>query len=138
MRLVFACTNSREVNQEIAEESKTRGLWCSVADDANASNFQGMATIRRGEITVAVSTSGGSPALAKHLKREIEECIGDEYAQLLQLMSESRAQQNRNESTQKERAAMWHRVLESDVLDLLRQGQNERAQSRVREIMNLK
>lgn len=137
MRLVFACTDSREVNAKIVDEARLRGVWCNIADDASASDFQSMATVRRGEITVAVSTSGGSPALSKYLKQEIESCIGDEYAQLLQLMSEERSKQNRKKTTQKERATIWHRILDSDVLDLLRRGEAASAQSRVREIMSL-
>jgi len=135
MRLVFACTNSRAVNEEIARAAHFFNALCNVADESSESDFTNMAVVRRGEITVAISTSGGSPALSKRLKTEIENAVGDEYAQLLQLMSEARATMNRSETKQSARAAMWNRVLESEVLELLRRGENEAAQNRVREIL---
>ena len=136
MKLVFACTDSREVNARVAVEAKRCGALCNIADETDQSDFANMAVVRRGEITIAVSTSGGSPALSKHLKREIENAVGDEYAQLLQLMSDARASQNRAQSTQSERAALWHRVLDSDVLELLRRGETESAAQLVDAIMS--
>ena len=135
MRLVFACTNSRTINDEIARASQFFNALCNVADEPRDSDFQNMAVVRRGEITIAISTGGGSPALSKRLKTEIENAIGDEYAQLLELMSERRAQLNRAETSQSERAALWHRVLDSDVLELLRRGENESAAQLVDAIM---
>lgn len=135
MKLVFACTDSRDVNLDVANCARKTGALCNVSDDGQSGDFGSMAVVRRGEITIAISTNGGSPALSKHLKREIESCIGDEYAQLLQLMSDARAMQNRQASVQSERAAMWHRVLASDVLELLRRGETQSAQNLVREIM---
>lgn len=135
MRLVFACTNSRTINDEIARASQFFNVLCNVADEPGDSDFANMATVRRGEITIAISTAGGSPALSKRLKTEIENAVGDEYAQLLKLMSEGRAFLNRDETSQSERAAMWNRVLDSDVLELLRRGETEAAQQRVDEVM---
>ena len=135
MKLVFTCTDSGEVNSFAANCARIVGAWCNVSDKGQSGDFQSMAIIRRGDIVVAISTQGGSPALSKHLKREVENVIGDEYAQLLLLMSGFRTSQNRIDTTQSERAAMWHRVLASDVLELLRRGETQSAQNLVREIM---
>ncbi len=133
--LVFACTNEREINSQVVAEARQNGIWCNIADDAKSSDFYNVATIRRGEITITISTDGGSPALANHLRNEIKKVIGDEYAQLLQLMSERRTLLDRTATTQSERAILWHRVLESDVLELLRRGKREKAAQRVDEIL---
>ena len=133
--LIFACTNVREVNQEIAKAAQNLGIWCNVADDSSRSDFQSAATIRRGEISVAVATNGGSPALSKHLKARIESVIGPEYAQLLSLMSERRARiEYSNE--QAERANKWRAILGSDVLELLRAGETERATQKIDAILS--
>lgn len=135
MQLVFACTNVRKVNAEVAQEARRLGTWCNIADDSANSDFHGAATIRRGDISIAISTQGGSPALSKHLKAKIEDVIGDEYSELLSLMSARRATIEYSNS-QNERADRWRTILESDVLELLRRGENERAVQRMDEILN--
>ncbi len=149
MRLIFACTNRVMVNSEVCEEAQQLGIWCNVADSSDnpqlsgfnampkvlKSDFKSAAVIRRGRITVAISTDGGSPALSKHLKSEIENVIGDEYAQLLQLMSDARS--NRVlDNQQNDRANRWRAILRSDVLELLRNGKTDAASERVDEILN--
>lgn len=143
--LVFACTNRRDVNAEVADAARRNGIWCNIADDATNSDFHGAATIRRGEISIAISTNGGSPALSRHLKAKIESAIGDEYAQLLNLMSAARANRGseigRNgnrvlDEAQANRAEKWRAILQSDVLELLRNGANERAAQKIDEILN--
>jgi precorrin-2 dehydrogenase/sirohydrochlorin ferrochelatase len=133
--LVFACTNSREANAQIAGEAREQNIWCNIADDAANSDFHGAAAIRRGEICIGITTSGGSPALSRHLKREVEGCVGDEYAQLLELMSRRRAQLESRVSVQSERAALWRAVLNSDVLSLLRNRERAAAEQRVDELL---
>ena len=131
--VVFVCTNQRATNAQIAHEAKLNGAWCNIADDSEASDFHGAATIRRGEICIGISTTGGSPALSRHLKAEIESVIGTEYAQILEWMSERRdAVKARGEQTQ--RAALWRAVLASDVLQSLKTGAVENAR---REFENL-
>jgi precorrin-2 dehydrogenase/sirohydrochlorin ferrochelatase len=126
--LIFACTSSREVNAQIATEARACGIWCNLADDAEHSDFHGAAAIRRGEICVAITTGGGSPALAKHLKQEIEACIGEEYAQLLEILSARRAGLDGQVAEQSARANLWRAILKSDVLALLRAGNREAAE----------
>lgn len=126
--LVFACTDNRAVNEEIAREAKLNGAWCNIANDAEASDFHNMATIRRGEICLGVSTSGGSPALSRHLKSEIENFIGPEYAQLLQWMSEER-EAVKAQGSQKLRAKFWRSIFRSEVLGKLKAGDVENARA---------
>lgn len=133
--LVFACTDNRETNSQIARAAEQRNLWCNIADDAGASTFHLAAAVRRGEICVGVTTSGASPALSKHLKGAIENCIGDEYAQLLELMSVRREVLKSEIENQSERAGFWREVLNSEVLALLRNGERERAEHLIDELM---
>src|SRR5262245_45937158 len=66
--LVFAATDSPPLNQRIAEEARALGALVEIVDSGADSDFQNMATIQRGPITVGISTSGASPALASHLR----------------------------------------------------------------------
>jgi precorrin-2 dehydrogenase/sirohydrochlorin ferrochelatase len=127
--LIFACTGDRVLNARIAEDAAHCKAWCNVADDGGTSTFHLAAAVRRGEICIGITTGGGSPALAKHLKRQVENCIGDEYAALLELMSAHRAVLKTKLETQSARAAFWNGVLDSEVLSLLRAGKIEAAEA---------
>lgn len=135
-KLIFACTDKREVNAQIAREAQEIGAWCSVADDAPASDFHAAATIRRGEICIGVTTSGGSPALSKHLKARVEECVGPEYEALLQLMSERRTKLKTQIEAQDQRAQLWRAILHSDALELLKQQRPEAATALLDSLLN--
>jgi len=132
--LVFACTNLHEVNAEVVRAARELGALCNVVD-GDAGDFAMMATVRRGDITVGISTQGGSPALARHLKARIEESIGEEYAALLEILAARRAAMKSEIGTQSARADLWRRVLQSEVLSLLRQGKRSEAEQCVDEIL---
>lgn len=125
--LVFACTDNPDVNRRIAADALDNNIWCQVADGAALSTLHSAATVRRGDICVGITTGGGSPALAKHLKTQVENCIGPEYSQLLKLMSRRRDALTQHIDSQQMRAQAWNAVLESAALSLLRDGQNETA-----------
>jgi precorrin-2 dehydrogenase/sirohydrochlorin ferrochelatase len=121
-RMVFACTNSREVNAQIAREANEIGALCNIADDPRCSDFHTTSVLRRGPLTIAISSEGTSPVLSRHVKEQVENSVGEEYAQLISLM-ESQSIQNRGEA--------WKRVLASDVLQLLRDGKIVEAEKRL-------
>ena len=72
--LVIAATDDNNVNQIIAREAERHNLLLNVADVTHLCNFIAPAVVRRGDVTVAISTSGTSPALARKLREEIEGC----------------------------------------------------------------
>ena len=88
--LVFAATDSPEVNQQVADEAHDLGILVNRADNGSGHDFSSMATIRRGDITIATATGNASPALAAHLRAKIEAEIGDEYATLARWLGELR------------------------------------------------
>jgi siroheme synthase-like protein len=90
-QLVFACTNRREVNAAVAAEACLSRIWCNVADDPQGSDLHTVATVRRGPVCIGISTGAASPVLARHVKEEISTVIGDEYARLLQIVSEAQS-----------------------------------------------
>jgi len=118
--LICACTDSREVNAQIARDAKAQGILCNLADDPKNSDFHTMATIRRGEITVGVATGGLSPVLSRHIKAKIEAALGEEYALLLEIAGSYRIET-------KMRGAFWRLILESEILALLREGERAKA-----------
>jgi len=90
--LVFAATDQKELNRQIATDARDNGILCNIADDPDASDFILPAIVHRGDLILTVSTSGTSPAFAKKLKQELEAQFGMEYAHFLILMGKIRSQ----------------------------------------------
>ncbi|GGG74414.1 precorrin-2 dehydrogenase/sirohydrochlorin ferrochelatase family protein [Paenibacillus radicis (ex Gao et al. 2016)] len=83
-RLLFAATDEALLNQEIADDGRRAGAWVNIADDASGSAFANPAVVRRGDLLLAVSASGASPALAARIKGELEQAYGEEYEAAVQ------------------------------------------------------
>ena len=89
--IAIACTDMKEVNRKVADEAKKAGVLVNVADDPERSDFITPSFFKRGNLTVAVSTAGVSPALARKIRTKLEKSFGEEYASLLSLIGEVRS-----------------------------------------------
>lgn len=87
VRLVVAATDDAGVNEAVAVASFARGVLVNVVDCAPLSNFIVPSVLRQGDLTIAVSTAGASPALAQHIRKELERSYGVEYAAFLRLLA---------------------------------------------------
>lgn len=88
--LAIAATDSRVVNQQVADEGQARGVLVNVTDDPGACDFTVPAIVRRKDITVAVSTGGRSPAFSRYLREQLGEWLTESRFMLLELMTELR------------------------------------------------
>lgn len=84
--LAFAATDNAAVNRAVAEEAASRGILVSLADTPALGNFTMPSVLRRGELLIAVSTGGKSPALARLIRGKLEEEFGPEYAETLKIL----------------------------------------------------
>lgn len=95
MSLVFAATPSAEVNTAIARLCRASGVLCNVAgplDDGERGSFIVPAHVEDGPLVLALSTSGGSPALARALKEDLERWLEAGYSRLVRLLEALRPQ----------------------------------------------
>ena len=100
-RLAFAATDDPAVNRAVHDEAEELGVWVNAADQPDACTFTLPAVVRQGPVTVAVSTGGRSPALAKDLRDRIAALVGPEDARLAEELAEERRQVHaRGESTE--------------------------------------
>jgi precorrin-2 dehydrogenase/sirohydrochlorin ferrochelatase len=88
--LVIAATASNHVHQAIYREARRQRVWCNIVDVPELCDFYYGSVLRRGDLQIAISTSGASPSLAKRLRRKLEIDFGDEYGQWLRTLAEKR------------------------------------------------
>ncbi len=86
MFLVIGATNNDELNRQISMDAGRLNKLCNIADRPEACNFIIPSVINRGDLVIAISTSGKSPAFAKKLRKDLEKIFGEEYAEFLQFM----------------------------------------------------
>jgi uroporphyrin-III C-methyltransferase/precorrin-2 dehydrogenase/sirohydrochlorin ferrochelatase len=90
--LVFACTDDSAVNREITSLCLRGNILCNAADASHEGTFHVPGVIRKGEVTVTVSTGGAAPGLTRHLKRLLSATLGEETAQLADLLGRFRSE----------------------------------------------
>ena len=125
--LVITATNDRGANALVTAAARRRGIWCNAVDQPELCDFITPAVVCRGDLQIGVSTGGGSPTLAQRVKREIEGLIGEEYGELLELASDMRREVRANVSGFDRRRDLLRAFVESEALDLLRNGQRQAA-----------
>ncbi|WP_285904896.1 precorrin-2 dehydrogenase/sirohydrochlorin ferrochelatase family protein [Pseudodesulfovibrio pelocollis] len=118
--LVIACTSSEEVNWRISNLCADRGVLCNIVDQPEKCSFIVPATVKRGDLTVAISTAGRSPAMAKRIRKELQESFGEEYASLLTLMGRVRPLLLGLGMTTAENTAVLRSLVNSDLLVRIR------------------
>ncbi len=88
--LVVVATPWCELNDSIYREAQQRGVLCNVVDDPPRCDFYYPAVVNRGELQIAISTNGRSPALAQRLRQELEQQFGPEYEAWLEALGQKR------------------------------------------------
>jgi siroheme synthase-like protein len=92
---IMVATDDGAINAEVAAAGKRRGIWVNAADDPKNCDFILPAVVRSGKITLAASTSGSSPALARRLREELEAYLTDDMPALADLLAEMRQEVKR-------------------------------------------
>ncbi len=133
--LVIASTSSEEVNWRISNLCAERGILCNIVDQPEKCSFIVPATVKRGDLTVAISTAGRSPALAKQIRKNLQESFGDEYAVLLSIMGKLRPMMLGLGLETKDNTAVFRRIVGSNLLEVLAAGNLDSAAGIFREIL---
>ncbi len=133
--LVFAATDSPDVQQQIAVDAKASGIPVNVADKPELCTFHVPAVLRRGDLTLAVSTAGKSPALAAMVRQKLAGQYGDEYEQLLQLMGKLRPLVIGAADTSDERKTLFQNILHDDIIHWIEGGRWDKICSHLRALL---
>jgi precorrin-2 dehydrogenase/sirohydrochlorin ferrochelatase len=136
-RLVICATEDQAVNGRAAKEAAQRDIPCNVVDAPELGSFIVPSVIRRGDLTVAISTAGSSPALARKVRETIEGRVGPEYNEFLKLLKEARPFIQREVPRMTDRTQLYRQLVDSDALSLIQGGQKKEARETLGEILRL-
>ena len=126
--IAIAGTDMKEVNRIVAVEAKKAGILVNIADNSELSDFILPSFFRRGNLTIAVSTAGMSPAFARKIRTKLEKSFGEEYASLLSLIGEVRSTIKRKGYIVD--AETWQEVLDLDsLIELVQAGEWEKVKT---------
>ncbi len=108
--LVVAATSSHELNKKVFQQARKRNVLCNAVDDPENCDFYYPAVVKRGDLQIAISTNGRSPALAQRLRQELEEQFGPEYELWLQELGEERNRLMSTGLNVEDRKKLLHRL----------------------------
>lgn len=128
-QLVFVATDDGAVNAQVFQDGREQGAWVNAADDPKHCDFILPSVLRRGDLTVAVSSGGNSPALARTIREELESYFTQEYEQLAALAAEARVELRKRALSAP--VETWRRALSGEVRHLLVRGEIARAKSQL-------
>ena len=133
--LVFGATDNQELNFKIHAEAERRGLLCNIADRPKVCNFILPSIVNRGDLIIAISTSGKSPAFAKTLRKHLEKEFGDEYADFLNLMGVIRKKLLSEKHEPEAHKHLFEQLIAANLIEMIREQKTEDINSRLFEIL---
>lgn len=133
--LVIAATADRKLNSAIASYCRNKGILINVVDSPKDCNFILPSIIRRGALTISISTDGVSPALAKKIRQELEARFGPEYAKLLRIMKVIRTQALKKIKNSASRRVFFQKALEPEILNLLKKNKEKQVKIKLGHIL---
>lgn len=133
--LAIVATDDNAVNTAVYREATDNQIPVNVVDVPELCSFIVPSTIRRGDLVISISTSGSCPALAKHIRKELEETYRDEYGDFCDVLRGFRARVMEKYDDPKARKQALGRLIESDAIDLIRAQDDSELEERVKSCM---
>jgi precorrin-2 dehydrogenase/sirohydrochlorin ferrochelatase len=133
--LVIAATDDAGLNHQVSEGARSRGLLVNAVDQPADCTFIVPSIVRKGDLMIAISTSGKSPALSKKIRKRLEAQFGDEYADFLSLMGGLRKGLLTMGLPQPENSRMFHEIVESGIIEALARGDRETVAATLKQIL---
>jgi precorrin-2 dehydrogenase/sirohydrochlorin ferrochelatase len=130
--LVFAATDSPETQKAVRKDAEKIGALVNAADDARESDFIVPASFSQGDLLIAISTSGSSPALARRLRRQLQLTLGREYRGYLRFLREARKLVMETVPDEAQRAKIFRQLSGGPVMDRFWKSAHQRAAQDVR------
>ncbi len=129
--LVIGATDDEKINDAISKDAKEKNLPVNIVDDPQKCDFILPSLIERGDLTIACSTGGQSPALARYLREELELVYGEEYAVLASILGQLRTKMEKNAGVGK---TWFNQLMSAGLLDAIRSRDTRKVKTIVRDI----
>ena len=135
MFLVICTTDNEQLNLQVGRDAEKMNMLCNVADRPEACNFILPALVKRGDLVIAVSTSGKSPAFAKKIRKDLEKQYGVEYADFLKLMGAIRKKLLSNSHEHEAHKPLFEKIINKDIVQLIRNNDTDKIDSVLFEVL---
>ncbi|HOV80195.1 MAG TPA: bifunctional precorrin-2 dehydrogenase/sirohydrochlorin ferrochelatase [Bacillota bacterium] len=129
--LAIGSTNREDVNRQVADDCSARNIIVNIVDNPEKSNFYVPAVLKRGSLTIAVSTDGKSPMLARKIKEDLERIYGAQYGEFLDMLGDLRRKTAGMVPDSKNRRKLFEDVVNDTVLKYLKEGRMDLVKERM-------
>jgi len=129
--LIIGATDDEKTNARISQDARSKGIPVNIVDDPQKCDFILPALVQRGDLAMAIGTAGKSPALARHLREELEAKYGEEYKILLDILGKLRVKMVKNEGIGKD---WFESLLAEGILDSIKENNKEKVNKTVQKI----
>ena len=133
--MVICATDHAEINQQVWQEATANQQLVNVVDDTPRCNFIAPSILRKGDLTIAISTSGKAPALAVRLKERLQRELGPEYERFLELAGKLREPLAHHIPDFETRKALWYELVDSEILNALARGNEDSAKEIISQVV---
>jgi precorrin-2 dehydrogenase/sirohydrochlorin ferrochelatase len=124
--LVVAATGNSEVNERIYREAELRGILCNAVDEPDRCHFYYPAVVQRGDLQIAISTAGHSPALAQRIRKQLEQQFDAGYGDFLHWLGGVRRRLFTLAIDPQRRKNILHRIARPEVYERFTRAQHTR------------
>ena len=118
--LAIAATSASGVNNAVFREAEARGIFCNAVDDIENCHFYYGSVVQRGDLQIAISTNGKSPALAQRIRKELEQTYSEEYAVWLEKLGTARTVLRAKATGFERIRAILHRLASKEMFERAR------------------
>lgn len=133
--IVIAATDDKELNSKVSESARKRGLLVNAVDQPADCNFIVPSIVRKGALSIAISTSGMSPALAKKIRKELDGQFGNEYETFLNVMGSLRKEVLAMGLSQEENSRIFHEIVDGGIIEALARNDLPKVESSLARIL---
>jgi precorrin-2 dehydrogenase/sirohydrochlorin ferrochelatase len=119
--MVIAATDNPKANTEVSLQAKKRGILVNAVDQPRDCNFIMPSITRQGDLQIAISTAGKSPALAKKIRKDMDKMFGPEYGSLVELLGLIRAKLLSAEHVSSKNKTLFQKLVDSDLLEMIKE-----------------
>jgi precorrin-2 dehydrogenase/sirohydrochlorin ferrochelatase len=132
--MVIGATDRDDINARISLDGKNKGILVNIVDDPGKCDFILPSIVQQGDLSIAISTGGKSPALAKKLREKLEKLYGPEYQALLNVMGNLREKVVVRGHSSNENKQLFDAVIDSDILQHIKDKNWEQVKKIIYEI----